>query len=113
MTRSVIARIACATAVAFALAASTVDLSAGQKRGRYKKEDGKCVWVAGDTGPDQCEPPAGRFKKDGDKCVWDANDSGDDQCTPKKGRFKQDGDRCVWAADDSGPNQCTPKRPRG
>jgi len=80
--------------------------------GRYKKEGDKCVWVADDSGPNQCTPPKGRYKKEGDKCAWDANDSGPDQCTPAKGRFKKEGDKCVWDANDSGPDQCRPVSPR-
>jgi hypothetical protein len=90
------------------------DAAAGAaQKGRYKKECGKCVWDANDSGPNQCEPRTkGRFKKEGDRCVWETADSGPDQCTPPRGRFKQEGDRCVWTANDSGPNQCDPREPR-
>jgi hypothetical protein len=77
--------------------------------GRWKKENGKCVWDAKDSGPDQCQPPAGRYKKQGDNCVWDANDDGADQCRPAKGRFKINNGKCEWTASDSGPDQCRPK----
>ena len=93
-------------ALAWVAAVTTTPAAAA---GRWKKENGKCVWDAKDSGPDQCQPPAGRFKKAGDNCVWDATDDGADQCTPKKGRFKKSGDNCVWDANDSGPNQCRPK----
>jgi len=93
------------------IASATVVVPAAAQ-GRYKKEGDKCVWVADDSGPNQCTPPKGRYKKDGDSCVWDANDSGPDQCKPPKGRFKKDGNRCVWDANDSGPDQCRPVSPR-
>ena len=105
-----VARVALAVMVAVFVGTSADALGA-QKKGRYKKEDGKCVWV-NESGPDQCEPPKGRFKKEGDDCVWDANDGGNDQCSPKKGRFKKENGRCVWARNDSGPNQCNPRDPR-
>ena len=79
-----VARVALAVVVAVFVGTSA-DAAGGQKKGRYKKEGDKCVWV-NESGPDQCEPPKGRFKKDGDDCVWDANDGGNDQCSPKKGR---------------------------
>ena len=105
MTASVkTAFVLCLSAVWLATAVATPAAA----QGRYKKEGDKCVWVAGESGPNQCTPPAGRYKKDGDKCVWDANDSGPDQCKPPKGRFKKDGNRCVWDANDSGPDQCRP-----
>jgi hypothetical protein len=86
--------------------------SAMQKKGRWKKEGDKCVYVANDSGPNQCEPPLkGRFKKDGNKCVWEADDSGPDQCEAHHGRFKKRA-ACVWAPNDNGPNQCDPKQPR-
>ncbi len=92
---------------------ATMQVSPLDAAGRWKKVDGKCVWDAKDSGPDQCEPPAGRFKKNGNDCVWDANDGGADQCRPAKGRFKKNGGDCVWEANDSGPDQCRPKaRPR-
>jgi hypothetical protein len=101
--------------VSFTLAAMvlTDGVSAAQKKGRWKKEGGKCVYVANDSGPDQCEPPArGRWKKDGGKCVWAGDESGPDQCSrPGGGRFKKEGNRCVWAA-EAGPDQCDPKVPR-
>lgn len=89
------------------------DASALQKKGRWKKEGGKCVYVANDSGPDQCEPAVkGRFKKDGGKCVWAGDETGPDQCRPANGRFKKENGRCVWAEGDNGPNQCDPKNPR-
>ena len=66
---------------------ATMQVSPLDAAGRWKKVDGKCVWDAKDSGPDQCEPPAGRYKKNGNDCVWDANDGGADQCRPAKGRF--------------------------
>jgi hypothetical protein len=97
-------------ALVLALASmATVAVFPLEAAGRWKKENGKCVWDAKDSGPDQCEPPAGRFKKNGDKCEWDANDAGADQCKPAKGRFKKNDGRCVWEANDSGPDQCRPK----
>ena len=105
-----VARVALAVMVAVFVGTSADALGA-QKKGRYKKEGDKCVWV-NESGPDQCEPPKGRFKKEGDDCVWDANDGGNDQCSPKKGRFKKENGRCVWDRNDSGPNQCNPRDPR-
>lgn len=84
-----------------------------QAKGRYKKQGDKCVWDAGDSGPNQCTPQTkGRFKKAGDTCAWDTNDSGADQCRPPTGRFKKEGRSCVWNATDSGPDQCDPRRPK-
>jgi hypothetical protein len=84
-----------------------------QAKGRYKKESAGCVWVANDSGPNQCAPVTeGRFKKNGDACVWDSADRGPDQCTPKSGRFKKEGDKCLWSASDTGPNQCNPRQPK-
>ena len=92
---------------------ATMQVSPLDAAGRWKKVDGKCVWDAKDSGPDQCEPPAGRYKKNGNDCVWDANDGGANQCRPAKGRFKKNGGDCLWEANDSGPDQCRPKaRPR-
>ena len=89
------------------------DMSAGQRKGRYKLEGDRCVWEVNDSGPNQCTPQTpGRFKKEKDGCVWDARDSGPDQCTPPQGRWKTQGSRCVWDPKDSGPNQCNPRRPR-
>jgi hypothetical protein len=95
-------------AVGFAGAAADA-----QAKGRYKKEDGKCVWDANDSGPNQCEPRVrGRFKKSGSSCTWDVNALGPDQCRPAKGRFKKEEGRCVWSTSDSGPDQCDPREPR-
>jgi hypothetical protein len=102
-----VARVAFPVMVAV-MVGTWADAASAQKKGRYKKEGGKCVWV-NEEGPNQCEPPKGRFKKEGDDCVWDANDGGNDQCTPKKGRFKRENGRCVWDRNDSGPNQCSPR----
>jgi hypothetical protein len=107
------ARLILPLVVVFAGAAVMVAATDPQAKGRYKKESTGCVWVADDTGPNQCTPVTeGRFKKNGDACVWDAADRGADQCTPKSGRFKKEGDKCVWNASDSGPNQCNPRQPR-
>ena len=110
MRSRLVARIACSLVVAM-IAGVYADAAFAQKKGRYKKEGDKCVWV-NEEGPNQCEPPKGRFKKEGDNCVWDANDGGNDQCTPKKGRFKKENGRCVWDRNDSGPNQCNPRDSR-
>lgn len=97
---------------AFATTVAIV-LADPQAKGRYKKEGTACVWVADDSGPNQCTPATeGRFKKSGDSCVWDAAGRGADECTPKTGRFKKEGDKCVWNATDNGPNQCNPRQPR-
>ena len=105
--------LACWLVVGALVAAAGEAAAGGVLKGRYKKEDGKCVWDANDSGPNQCEPRTkGRFKKEGDRCVWETADSGPDQCTPPRGRFKKEGDRCVWTANDSGPNQCDPREPR-
>ena len=110
MRRSIVGFISVAMVGVLALSTGA---SAMQKKGRWKKEGDKCVYVANDSGPNQCEPPLkGRFKKDGNKCVWEADDSGPDQCKPANGRFKKEGGRCVWAPNDNGPNQCDPKQPR-
>jgi len=106
-----LARKSLVVTLAAAWLASAAVLPAAEQ-GRYKKEGDKCVWVADESGPNQCTPPKGRYKKDGDNCVWDANDSGPDQCKPPKGRFKKDGSRCVWEPNDSGPDQCRPISPR-
>lgn len=86
-----------------------------QEKGRYKREGGDCLWVATDSGPNQCLPVTrGRFKKGAnDTCTWESNDVGADQCKPTKGRWKKgSGDDCTWDANDSGPNQCNPRRAR-
>jgi hypothetical protein len=96
----------------FAVAMAGVVTDA-QAKGRYKKENGLCVWDANDSGPNQCEPRIrGRFKQSGGACTWDANDLGPDQCRPGKGRFKKEDGRCVWSTSDSGPDQCNPREPR-
>jgi hypothetical protein len=88
---------------------ATLAVAPAAAAGRWKKENGKCVWDAKDSGPDQCQPPAGRYKKQGDNCVWDAHDDGPDQCKPVKGRFKLNNGKCEWSNEDSGPDQCRPK----
>jgi hypothetical protein len=85
--------------------------SASRDSGRYKKQGDRCVWDAGDSGPNQCTPvTAGHFRKQGDSCVWVANATGTNQCRPPKGRFKSEGSACVWNGDDSGPDQCDPHK---
>ena len=112
MRRQSIARVIVA-AVAITMA-GIVGAGAGpQAKGRYKKDGANCVWVANDSGPNQCTPlTRGRFKKSGSACVWVSRDSGEDQCRPAQGRFKKSGDSCVWSAKDSGPDQCNPRQPR-
>ncbi len=93
------------------IAVGAVTPAAAGAKGRYKISNGKCVWDANDSGPNQCDPPKGRFKTSNGNCVWDAKDSGPDQCKPRKGRFKKENGGCVWSSEDSGPNQCDPRNP--
>ncbi len=93
-----------------AVAMATVTADTAQAKGRYKKENGLCVWSDDDSGPNQCEPRVkGRFKKTGSGCTWSASELGRDQCRPAKGRFKKEDGRCVWSTSDSGPDQCNPR----
>jgi len=98
--------------VAVALVGGTLALDASAHAaaaGRYKKQGGKCVWNAKDSGPNQCTPAlAGHFRQSGRSCTWQANTPGEDECRPSKGRFKKETAGCVWNATDSGPDQCDP-----
>ena len=114
MTQQSIGRMAAGTLIlTVAIFAGTASSIGEQATGRYKKQGDKCVWDAGDSGPNQCTPRTkGRFKKTGGTCAWDAGDTGADQCRPSTGRFKKEGNSCVWNASDSGRDQCDPRKPR-
>ena len=83
MRRSIVSLISIAMVGVLALSTGA---SAMQKKGRWKTEGDKCVSVANDSGPNQCEPANGRFKKEGGRCVWAPNDNGPNQCDPKQPR---------------------------